>query len=68
MLQVFLTQYYASIITFIKDLKIHISKCIPSYYLGCKGSASTTCIRLRLGVRRGVVANQEGTSCSELVM
>ena len=35
--------------------------------MGCKGSAGTTCIRLRLGVRIGVLANQEGTSCSELV-
>ena len=37
MLQVFLTQYYASIITFIKDLKIHISKCISQLLFGLQG-------------------------------
>ena len=37
MLHVFLTQYYASIITFIKDLKIHISKCISQLLFGLQG-------------------------------
>lgn len=66
LLPMFFTQHYASIIMFIKILKYRPGRAFPRYYLRCKGSASTTCIRLRLGVRRGVVANQEGMSCSEL--
>ena len=53
---------------FIKILNYRSGSAFPSYYLGCKGSAGTTCIRLRLGVRIGVAANQEGMSYSELVM
>ena len=49
-----------------EDFKIQISKF--SSYLHCKGSASTTCTRLRLAVRIGAVAKQEGMCCSELVM
>ena len=64
----FLTQYYASIFMFIKILNYRSGSAFPSYYLGCKGSAGTTCIRLRLGVCIGVAANQEGMSYSELVM
>lgn len=67
-LHMFPTQHYASIVMFIKILKYRPGCAFLSYYLCCKGVSHTTCIRLRLGVRRGVVANCEGMSCSELVM
>ena len=68
MSHMFLTQYYASITMFMKILKYRSVSAFISYYLRCKGSASTTCIRLRLGVHIGAVSKQEGVSCSDLVM
>ena len=68
MSHMFLTQYYASITMFMKILKYRPVSKFSSYYLHCKGSASTTCTRLRLAVRIGAAAKQEGMCCSELVM
>ena len=68
MSHMFLTQNYASITMSMKILKYRSVGKFSSYYLHCRGSASTTCIRLRLGERIGAVAKQEGRSCSELVM